>query len=53
MAYPQTPDAGEHRVVPTDQARQGEATGHVRYVLASSLVLAVLAGVVLYVLHVI
>ncbi len=51
MAYPQTPS--EHRVVPTEHARQGEATGHVRYVLASSLVLAVLAGVFLYVLHVI
>ena len=51
MAYPQTPDATEHRVVPTEQARQGEATGHVRYVLASSLVLAMLAGILLYVLY--
>ena len=36
------------RVVPTDRARQGESTGHVRYVLQASLILAILAGVVLY-----
>ena len=43
MTYPQ-PETTPRRVVPTDDARQGESTGHVRYVLGSSLVLAVLAG---------
>jgi hypothetical protein len=53
MAYPQNPTQNptEHRVVPTEQARQGESTGHVRYVLGSSLVLAVLAGIALYVIY--
>lgn len=37
-----------HRVVPKEDARQGESTGHVRYVLQASLALAVIAGVVLY-----
>ncbi len=50
MAYPQTPT--EHRVVPTDRARQGESTGHVRYVLGGSLALAVLVGVLLYAFHI-
>jgi hypothetical protein len=36
------------RVVPTEDARQGESTGHVRYVLYVSLALAVLAGIALY-----
>ena len=53
MAYPQTPSPSEHRVVPTDQARQGESTGHVRYVLAGSLALAVLAGLLLYAFHIV
>lgn len=35
-------------VVPKDEARQGEATGHVRYVLMTSLALAIIAGIVLY-----
>ena len=50
MPYPviETP----RRVVPTDQARQGESTGHVRYVLGSSLVLAVMAGVFFWVFHI-
>lgn len=39
------------RVVPTEQARQGESTGHVRYVLHGSLALAVIAGVVLYAIY--
>jgi hypothetical protein len=37
-----------HRVVPTQEARQGETTGRVRTVLQLSLALAVIAGVVLY-----
>jgi hypothetical protein len=49
MALPQSETP--KRVVPTEQARQGEATGHVRYVLGSSLVLAVVAGVVLYAMY--
>jgi hypothetical protein len=36
------------RVVPTEQARQGEAPGHVRYVLLISLVAAFIAGVVIW-----
>ncbi len=35
----------------TEQARQGEAPGHVRYVLGGSLVLAVLAGLFLYIFY--
>jgi hypothetical protein len=41
----------ERRVVPTENARQGESTGHVRYVLHASLALAVIAGVVLYLVY--
>jgi hypothetical protein len=37
----------DRRVVPTQDARQGESTGHVRYVLMSSLALALVAGVTL------
>ncbi len=48
---PYVPADTPRRVVPTERARQGESTGHVRYVLGSSLVLAVLAGVFLYVLY--
>ncbi|MBV9044975.1 MAG: hypothetical protein JO348_00075 [Alphaproteobacteria bacterium] len=53
MAYPNSPttahdNAGDHRVVPTMEARQGESTGHVRYVLGTSLALALVAGVVIY-----
>ena len=45
MPYPAHED---RRVVPTQDARQGESTGHVRYVLMSSLALAVVAGAVLF-----
>ena len=48
MPYPATED---RRVVPTQDARQGESTGRVRYVLHISLALAVVAGVVLYFLY--
>lgn len=41
----------ERRVVPTEDVRQGESTGHVRYVLHASLALAVIAGVVLYLVY--
>jgi hypothetical protein len=41
----------DRRVVPTQDARQGESTGHVRYVLMSSLALAVVAGAVLYLVY--
>jgi hypothetical protein len=40
-----------HRVVPTEEARQGETTGRVRTVLHISLGLAVLAGVVVWLLY--
>lgn len=49
MAYPGAEEHTEPQIVTTQQSRQGEATGHVRYVLASSLVLAAVAGVVLYI----
>jgi len=39
------------RVVPTEQARQGETSGHMRWVLRISLGLAVLAGIVLWATH--
>ncbi len=51
MSQPAT-DSTPKRVVPPDQARQGEATGHVRYVLLFSLALAVIAGIVLYLIYV-
>jgi hypothetical protein len=40
-----------HRVVPTQEARQGETTGRVRTVLHISLAMAVVAGVALYLLY--
>jgi len=46
MATPMT-DAPE-RVVPTEQARQGEAPGRIRYVLLISLAAAALAGIVIW-----
>jgi hypothetical protein len=36
------------QVVSTEDARQGEAPGHVRYVLLISLVAAAIAGVVIW-----
>ena len=36
-------------VLTTQEARQGETSGHMRYVLAGSLGLAIIAGVVIYV----
>ena len=39
--------------ISTDDARQGEATGHVRYVLGASMFLAVMAGAILYLIHLI
>ena len=37
-------DSTPHLVVPKEDARQGESTGHVRYVLGGSLALAIVAG---------
>ena len=48
MAYPGIEEHTSPQTLTTLQARQGEATGHVRYVLGSSLVLAVVAGIALY-----
>ena len=48
MSAPLSNDTRPKRVVPTDQARQGEAPGHVRYVLHISLALAVIAGVIIW-----
>ena len=36
-------------VLTTQESRQGETSGHMRYVLAGSLGLAVIAGVAIYV----
>jgi len=41
-------DSTTHRVVPTKEARQGETSGHVRWVLHISVALAVIAGIVVY-----
>ncbi len=40
------------RVVPTEDARQGETSGHMRWVLRASLALAVIAGVVLWAIYI-
>lgn len=42
------PHDSTKKTLPTDEARQGETTGTVRYVLIASLGLAVLAGLILY-----
>jgi hypothetical protein len=36
-------------VLTTQESRQGETSGHMRYVLAGSLGLAIIAGVMIYV----
>jgi len=36
-------------VLTTQESRQGETSGHMRYVLAGSLSLAIIAGVMIYV----
>ena len=36
-------------VLTTQESRQGETSGHMRYVLAGSLGLAIVAGAILYV----
>jgi len=48
MSAPISENPTRKRVVPTDDARQGETSGHVRWVLRISLGLAVLAGIVLW-----
>ncbi len=48
MSTPTTDRSTPKRVVPTEQARQGETSGHMRWVLRVSLALAVLAGIVLW-----
>jgi hypothetical protein len=39
---------GKHTELTTNEAREGETTGHMRYVLGVSLALVVIAGIVLY-----
>jgi len=39
---------GKHTELTTNEAREGETTGSMRYVLGISLVLAVIAGIVLF-----
>ena len=51
ITNPQMADTPK-RVVPTEQARQGEAPGRVRYVLAIGLALAFIAGVVIWSIYV-
>ncbi|MEI9990156.1 MAG: hypothetical protein WDM86_08965 [Rhizomicrobium sp.] len=48
MATQTTENGARERVVSTEQARQGETSGHVRWVLIVSLALAVVAGAVLW-----
>jgi hypothetical protein len=48
---PATENDLQRRVVPTQDARQGETSGHVRTMLGASLILAVVAGVFLYVMY--
>ncbi len=48
MATPMTDNSTFKRVVSTEDARQGETSGRVRWVLRISLALAVVAGVVLW-----
>ncbi|MEJ0027460.1 MAG: hypothetical protein WDN01_15655 [Rhizomicrobium sp.] len=48
MATPMTDNSTPKQVVSTEDARQGETSGHVRWVLRVSLALAVVAGVVLW-----
>ncbi len=43
---------GEHKELTTNEARGGETTGSVRYVLGISLALAVIAGIILYFVYV-
>jgi hypothetical protein len=52
MAAPHTTETSElHRVVPTNQARQG-VTGHnVRYVLGAGLAAVVVAFVIVYLIY--
>lgn len=50
MVYPGPEEHTEEQIITTVQARQGrEDTGYVRYVLFASLALAVVAGIVLYI----
>jgi hypothetical protein len=44
-------DDATKRVVPTEQARQGETSGHVRWVLHISLGLAVIAGIAIWLIY--
>jgi len=45
-------EQAEHApIVSTDEARQGETSGHVRLVLAASLILALIAFAILYALN--
>lgn len=47
IRYPSERQSGP-RLVPAQQARQGIALGHIRYVLGISLALAVAAGLVIW-----
>jgi flagellar biogenesis protein FliO len=42
---------GKHTELTTNEAREGETTGHSRYVLGISLGLAVIVGVILYMIY--
>ncbi len=47
-AQPEHNDADDGEVLTTEEARQGETSGHVRVVLAASLALALIAFPILY-----
>jgi len=49
MATPMTQHSTPKRVVTAEQARQGETSNHVRWVLRFSLALALVAGVGLWI----
>jgi hypothetical protein len=42
---------GDHSELKTNEARQGETSGSVRYVLGVGLFLAVIAGFIVYFFH--
>jgi hypothetical protein len=42
---------GKHTELTTNEAREGETTGHMRYVLGVSLALVAIAGLVLYLIY--
>ena len=42
---------GNHTELTANEAREGETTGHMRYVLGISLILMVIAGIVFFIIY--